>query len=41
VEQGRLVEDGTHAALIRANGRYAHLWRLQSQEPAHLAGAPT
>ena len=30
IEQGRLVEDGTHASLIRAGGRYADLWRLQS-----------
>ncbi len=30
IEQGRLVEDGTHDTLLRAGGRYAQLWRLQS-----------
>ena len=30
IEQGRLIEDGTHEALVRADGRYAQLWRLQS-----------
>jgi subfamily B ATP-binding cassette protein HlyB/CyaB len=30
IEQGQLVEDGTHEALLRAGGRYARLWRLQS-----------
>jgi subfamily B ATP-binding cassette protein HlyB/CyaB len=34
IEQGRLVEDGTHEALLRAGGRYAQLWRLQSDGPA-------
>ncbi|SKA18499.1 ATP-binding cassette, subfamily B, HlyB/CyaB [Enhydrobacter aerosaccus] len=29
VEHGRIIEDGTHADLLRANGRYADLWRRQ------------
>jgi subfamily B ATP-binding cassette protein HlyB/CyaB len=29
IEKGRIVEDGTHDELIRSNGRYASLWRLQ------------
>lgn len=29
IDHGRIVEDGTHADLIRANGRYADLWRRQ------------
>ena len=29
IDGGRIVEDGTHAELIRANGRYADLWRRQ------------
>jgi subfamily B ATP-binding cassette protein HlyB/CyaB len=33
VEQGRLIEDGTHESLMRAGGRYAELWRLQSGDP--------
>jgi ATP-binding cassette, subfamily B, bacterial HlyB/CyaB len=30
IERGRLVEDGTHDALLRSGGRYAQLWRLQT-----------
>jgi subfamily B ATP-binding cassette protein HlyB/CyaB len=33
VDQGRIAEDGTHASLLKAGGRYANLWRLQSGEP--------
>ncbi len=34
VEQGRIVEDGTHRSLVDAGGRYARLWALQSGDPA-------
>jgi subfamily B ATP-binding cassette protein HlyB/CyaB len=37
LEQGRIVEDGTHRDLLAAGGRYAHLWALQSGDPAALA----
>ena len=30
IEQGRLVEDGTHDELVRSGGRYAMLYRLQA-----------
>jgi subfamily B ATP-binding cassette protein HlyB/CyaB len=30
IEGGRLIEDGTHDALIRTGGRYASLHRLQA-----------
>jgi subfamily B ATP-binding cassette protein HlyB/CyaB len=30
IDQGRVVEDGTHDELIVASGRYASLHRLQS-----------
>jgi ATP-binding cassette subfamily B protein len=35
MDAGRVVERGTHAALLAANGPYAQMWRLQSHdEPA-------
>ncbi len=30
LEEGRIVEQGTHAALLRADGPYARMWRLQA-----------
>jgi ATP-binding cassette, subfamily B, bacterial HlyB/CyaB len=39
IEAGRLIEDGTHEALLRAGGRYAQLWRLQSDGPVVQAVA--
>ncbi|HEX3053084.1 MAG TPA: ABC transporter ATP-binding protein [Aggregatilineaceae bacterium] len=30
LEKGRIVERGTHADMMALNGRYAHLWRLQT-----------
>jgi ABC-type multidrug transport system fused ATPase/permease subunit len=34
-----VVEDGDHPSLLRAGGRYANLWRLQSGEPLAAASA--
>jgi ATP-binding cassette, subfamily B, bacterial HlyB/CyaB len=31
IEKGRIVEDGSHDELIRTNGRYASLWRIQER----------
>lgn len=31
LEEGRIVEQGTHASLVAAGGRYAHLFALQAQ----------
>ena len=31
VEQGRVLEDGSHAELLRAGGRYARLWAAQTE----------
>jgi len=43
MHQGRIVEQGTHAALLAANGRYAALYRLHEHyriaDPAMAGGA--
>ena len=31
IEDGRIVEDGDHASLLNNDGRYAKLWRCQSE----------
>lgn len=31
MEQGEIIEQGTHQALLAANGRYAQMWRLQRE----------
>lgn len=30
IKQGKIIEDGTHQALLAADGTYAHLFRLQA-----------
>ncbi len=30
LDHGKIVEDGTHAQLVAANGEYAHLWNRQT-----------
>jgi ATP-binding cassette, subfamily B, bacterial len=49
LEHGRLVEEGTHAELMKLNGRYARLFRMQASaytgedvvpEPEDLASPP-
>ena len=41
IERGQLIEDDDHEGLLRAKGRYAELWRLQSLVPAPRAAAVT
>jgi ATP-binding cassette subfamily B multidrug efflux pump len=42
LERGRIVEQGTHAALLAAGGTYAGLWQRQSggfqAQPADMLG---
>ncbi|MFA7438412.1 ABC transporter ATP-binding protein/permease [Castellaniella sp.] len=33
MEQGRVVEQGTHAGLLAQSGRYARMWQLQQSAP--------
>ena len=37
MEKGRIVESGTHAELIQANGLYQKLWRLQLDSPINTS----
>ncbi|PYE76052.1 ABC transporter family protein [Xylophilus ampelinus] len=40
MEAGRIVERGTHAALLAAAGRYARMWRLQQNESPEADAPP-
>lgn len=31
IEHGRMIEDGSHAQLLKASGRYAEMWAMQSR----------
>jgi ATP-binding cassette subfamily B protein len=39
LDRGRIVERGTHVALLAANGVYARMWRLQQDERRGAAEA--
>ncbi|MBU6485093.1 MAG: ABC transporter ATP-binding protein/permease [Betaproteobacteria bacterium] len=38
LEHGRIIERGTHAALLEADGAYSRMWRLQQDERRSDAG---
>jgi ATP-binding cassette subfamily B protein len=40
LDAGRLLERGTHAQLLAAQGRYARMWQLQQQERAAQGVSP-
>ena len=35
IERGHIVEDGSHQVLLKSNGRYASLWRMQGEQSAN------
>lgn len=37
LDQGEIVEHGSHAALIARGGLYASLWKRQAEEPEIVA----
>ena len=37
LEAGRIVEEGTHAGLLAAGGRYAQLWLRQQSDEENAA----
>jgi ATP-binding cassette subfamily B protein len=39
LDQGRIVERGTHSALLSTGGHYARMWALQQQAPDDEAEA--
>jgi ATP-binding cassette subfamily B protein len=41
LDHGRIVERGTHVALLAANGVYARMWQLQQDERRPGSEAPT
>ena len=38
LEKGRIVEEGTHAALLERNAQYAHLYNIQMASTARFSG---
>ena len=32
LDQGKIIEQGTHQALLQENGKYAQMWQIQQAE---------
>jgi ATP-binding cassette subfamily B multidrug efflux pump len=32
IEEGKIIEEGTHNQLLKKNGTYAKLWKIQSTD---------
>ncbi|HAT35627.1 MAG TPA: hypothetical protein DCS82_07920, partial [Rhodospirillaceae bacterium] len=41
LNEGKVVEQGTHASLLAQDGLYAHLCRIQFEDSAALGGDET
>jgi ATP-binding cassette subfamily B protein len=39
MDSGHIIEQGTHAELLAADGHYAQMWRLQQREESRAAVA--
>jgi ABC-type multidrug transport system fused ATPase/permease subunit len=33
MDQGKIIERGTHQQLLQANGRYTSMWQMQESSP--------
>jgi len=40
LDQGRIIEQGSHEELLRLNGRYSHLFRTQAEHYQNKPGTP-
>ena len=40
MDEGRVIESGTHDQLLKLNRRYARLWRIQAGGPSAVADVP-